>query len=179
MNKEFNNISDSLDGIDKDTNHPAKSPDRFVDQAPVLAGLVHDTPQGAGIAADDSSIEGTIVYEAPLGEVAVYKVPANETISLENMVSVNGASTGLLAHEESENLRKRWSEIQGRFVDEPRAAVQQADALVSDVIEKINQMFTNEHNTLEGQWQQGADVSTEDLRQALQHYRSFFNRLVV
>ena len=65
------------------------------------------------------------------------------------------------------------------FVDEPRSAVQQADALVSDVIEKINQMFTNEHNTLEGQWQQGADVSTEDLRQALQHYRSFFNRLVV
>ena len=177
MNTEFN-ISDSLDGIDKDTSHPAKSPDRFVDQAPVLAALVHETLQGAGIAADDS-VDGTIVYEAPLGEVAVYKVPADETISLENMVSVNGASTGLLEHEESEKLRKRWSEIQGMFVDEPRSAVQQADALVSDVIEKINQMFTNEHNTLEGQWQQGADVSTEDLRQALQHYRSFFNRLVV
>ena len=101
MNTEFN-ISDSLDGIDKDTSHPAKSPDRFVDQAPVLAALVHETLQGAGIAADDS-VDGTIVYEAPLGEVAVYKVPADETISLENMVSVNGASTGLLEHEESEN----------------------------------------------------------------------------
>jgi hypothetical protein len=32
---------------------------------------------------------------------------------------------------------------------------------------------------LESQWNQGSDVSTEDLRKALQHYRSFFNRLVV
>jgi hypothetical protein len=47
------------------------------------------------------------------------------------------------------------------------------------VIEKITQMFANEHNSLDGQWNQGVDVSTEDLRKALQHYRSFFNRLVV
>jgi hypothetical protein len=55
----------------------------------------------------------------------------------------------------------------------------QADELVSEVIEKITQMFTNEHSSLEGQWKQGNDVSTEDLRKALQRYRSFFNRLVV
>lgn len=47
------------------------------------------------------------------------------------------------------------------------------------VIEKITQMFANEHSSLEGQWNQGNDVSTEDLRKALQRYRSFFNRLVV
>jgi len=78
-------------------------------------------------------------------------------------------------------LHTRWNEIQGRFVDEPRSAVQQADALVSEVIEKITQMFANEHSSLEGQWKQkqGNDVSTEDLRKALQRYRSFFNRLVV
>ena len=179
MNTEINNISDSLDGIDKDTSRLEKSPDRFVDKSSVLAALVHDTPQGGVIAADDA-VDGTIVYEAPLDEVAVYGSPVvNETISLENMVSVNGASTGLLEHGESENLRRRWSEIQGKFVDEPRSAVQQADVLVSDVIEKITQMFTDEHNSLESQWKQGEDVSTEDLRKALQHYRSFFNRLVV
>jgi hypothetical protein len=75
-------------------------------------------------------------------------------------------------------LRTRWNEIQGRFVDEPRAAVQLADGLVSEVVEKITQMFTTEHSSLESQWKQGNDVSTEDLRKALQHYRSFFNRLV-
>ena len=59
------------------------------------------------------------------------------------------------------------------------AAVQQADALVSEVIEQITQTFTNEHSSLKNQWNQGNDISTEDLRKALQRYRSFFNRLVV
>ncbi len=81
--------------------------------------------------------------------------------------------------EESDQFRTRWSEIQGKFVDEPRSAVQQADALVSEVIEKITQMFANEHGSLEGQWNQGNDVSTEELRMALKHYRSFFNRLIL
>ncbi|HEX6304516.1 MAG TPA: hypothetical protein VFZ76_10030 [Anaerolineales bacterium] len=88
-------------------------------------------------------------------------------------------AAALLSREESEHFRTRWNEIQGKFVDEPRAAVEQAYALVSEVIEQITQMFANEHSSLEGQWNQGNDVSTEDLRKALQHYRSFFNRLVV
>ena len=85
----------------------------------------------------------------------------------------------LLNQEDSENLRKRWIEIQGKFVDEPRDAVQQADALVSEVLKQVIQVFASEHSTLESQWNQGSNVSTEDLRKALQHYRSFFNRLVV
>jgi len=64
-------------------------------------------------------------------------------------------------------------------VDEPRSAVQQADGLVSEVVEQITQMFASEHSSLEDQWKQGNDVSTEDLRKALQRYRAFFNRLVV
>jgi hypothetical protein len=84
-----------------------------------------------------------------------------------------------LGREESEHFRTRWNEIQGKFVDDPRAAVQQADALVSEVIEQITQMFANEHSSLEGRWNRNSDVSTEDLRKTLQRYRSFFNRLVV
>jgi hypothetical protein len=40
-------------------------------------------------------------------------------------------------------------------------------------------MLAREHSSLECQWNQGKDVSTEDLRKALQRHRSFFNRLVV
>ena len=109
-----------------------------------------------------------------------YNAPVGETITHEATPSTNaGSLTSLLDREESEHLRRRWNEIQGKFVDEPRSAVQQADTLVSEVIEKITQMFANEHSSLEGQWNQGNDVSTEDLRKALQRYRSFFNRLVV
>jgi len=80
---------------------------------------------------------------------------------------------------ESEHFRMRWNEIQGKFVDEPGTAVMQADALVSEVVEKITQVYTNEHNALKSQWRDDNNISTEDLRQTLQRYRSLFNRLVV
>ena len=38
--------------------------------------------------------------------------------------------------------------------------------------------FSDERERLEGQWDQGSDVSTEDLRVALTRYRSFFDRLL-
>src|SRR4249920_253005 len=60
----------------------------------------------------------------------------------------------------------RWSEVQTGFVDEPRQAVQQADALVSDVIKRIADSFSRERAQLEQQWDRGDNVSTEDLRVA-------------
>ena len=122
-----------------------------------------------------------IPYQAPVvSESIPYKAPMDEAITHEAPVVTNAVSSvALLNHEESEHFRTRWNQIQGTFVDDPRSAVQQADSLVSEVIQQITQAFANEHSTLEGQWKQGEDVSTEDLRKALQHYRSFFNRLVV
>jgi hypothetical protein len=108
-------------------------------------------------------------------------VPADKEIVHETQAAVQEAasSTGLFNIEEVEQLRKLWNEVQVRFVDEPRAAVEQADMLVSEVIKEITKMFADEHSSLERQWNQGTEVSTEELRQALQHYRSFFNRLVL
>jgi hypothetical protein len=42
----------------------------------------------------------------------------------------------------------------------------------------LAQTFSDERTSLESQWEQGADVSTEDLRVAMQRYRSFFDRLL-
>jgi len=143
------NTSDFVERTDQDMNNPAVNSDPFAGKIPVNAALIHEVPIG-------------------------------ETITKESTIDENaGSSTALLNREESEHFRTRWNEIQGKFVDEPRAAVEQADALVSEVIEQITQMFAKEHSSLEGKWNQGNDVSTEDLRMALQHYRSFFNRLVV
>jgi hypothetical protein len=75
-------------------------------------------------------------------------------------------------------FRDRWSTIQTNFVDEPKDAVREADGLVAEVIQRVAQRFAEERQKLEGQWSSGGDVSTEDLRQALQHYRSFFQRLL-
>jgi hypothetical protein len=86
--------------------------------------------------------------------------------------------TSFFEREESEKFKNLWMEIQGDFVDEPRVAVQKADELISDMIKQITIMFDKELDTLETQWKQGDEVSTEDLRLTLQHYRSFFHRLV-
>ena len=65
----------------------------------------------------------------------------------------------LLGLEETEHFRARWKEVQAKFVDEPRSSVQEADALVTDLMTQFSQMVANERRTLEGQWNEG-DVST-------------------
>jgi hypothetical protein len=84
----------------------------------------------------------------------------------------------LLADDDAGGFRSRWNEIQVRFVDEPRGSVQKADDLVAEMMERLTQMFSEERTRLESQWERGDDVSTEDLRIALQRYRSFFERLL-
>ncbi|MGE5213574.1 MAG: hypothetical protein ACM3NN_07775 [Nitrospirota bacterium] len=87
-------------------------------------------------------------------------------------------STPLFPANEATNFRSRWTEIQAAFVDEPRRAVEQGDALVADVIKRLASSFADERSKLEGQWGSGDNVSTEDLRVALQRYRAFFDRLL-
>jgi hypothetical protein len=76
------------------------------------------------------------------------------------------------------DFRSRWDRIQTGFVDEPRQAVQQADELVAQAIKRLAESFAQERNRLEQQWDRGDQVNTEDLRIALQTYRSFFQRLL-
>ena len=77
-----------------------------------------------------------------------------------------------------EEFNVRWTEIQAGFVDTPRDAVERADELVAHAIKRLAESFSGERAKLEQQWSQQGDVSTEDLRIALQRYRSFFHRLL-
>ena len=84
----------------------------------------------------------------------------------------------LFAPDDRNELEQRWAEIQGRFVDEPRGAVEGANALVDDLMNRLMSSFSEERSRLEGQWDRGDDVTTEDLRTVLQKYRAFFGRLL-
>ena len=84
----------------------------------------------------------------------------------------------LFPEDEGRGFHTRWDAIQTGFVDEPRAAVEQADALVSEMLKRLTDVFGTERARLEEQWKQGQNVSTEDLRIALKRYRSFFERLL-
>ena len=91
---------------------------------------------------------------------------------------VEAATGPVLSARTASGFRGRWQEIQASFVDEPRTSVEQADALVADLMQRLAAGFSDERQRLEGQWDRGDDVSTEDLRVALTRYRSFFDRLL-
>lgn len=96
-----------------------------------------------------------------------------------NVESMNANQpSALFSETEVGDFRNRWSNIQTGFVDEPRRAVEDADNLVASLMKKMAEGFANERSRLEKQWDRGDNVSTEDLRVALQRYRSFFDRLL-
>jgi hypothetical protein len=84
----------------------------------------------------------------------------------------------LFPHDEVERLRVQWTDVQSAFVDAPRNAVERADALVAQAMKRMAETFARERSTLEQQWDRGDNVTTEDLRVALQRYRAFFDRLL-
>ena len=87
------------------------------------------------------------------------------------------AAATLFPDNEAKDFRTRWTEIQTAFVDEPRRAVEEADGLVASAMKRLAEVFADERSNLEKQWDRGDNVSTEDLRIALQRYRAFFHRL--
>ena len=89
-----------------------------------------------------------------------------------------GPRASLLEDGELQSITMRWKDIQAEFVDEPEQAVQEADALVAELMQRLAAMFANERADLEQRLAGDREVSTEDLRQGLRRYRSFFERLL-
>ena len=90
----------------------------------------------------------------------------------------NENRTAMFEENETNDFRSRWQSIQTDFIDDPRRCVERADELVSETMKRLSQIFTDERTRLEQSWDQGDNVSTEDLRLAFQRYRSFFDRLL-
>jgi hypothetical protein len=94
------------------------------------------------------------------------------------MAADPGSHASLLDDGELQNMTMRWKDIQAEFVDEPTTAVREADALVAELMQRLATMFASERAELENRWAGGNQVSTEELRQGLRLYRSFFERLL-
>lgn len=102
-----------------------------------------------------------------------------------------------LSVEEADRYASRWRRVQAEFVDDPRAAIGDADALlgevmgargypVSDFEQRANDLSV-EHPRLVTNYRMAHEVAlrhargeagTEDLRQAMIHYRDLFAELV-
>jgi hypothetical protein len=114
---------------------------------------------------------------APTAIIDEHSLLPGQTIPLPAKTATAAAGQ-LFPDDELHNFRARWDQVQTSFVDEPRQAVEQADSLVANVVKRIAEQFSTARAQLEKQWDSGDHVSTEDLRQALRRYRSFFDRLL-
>jgi hypothetical protein len=117
---------------------------------------------------------GDIPAKQPEGPKLV-KAPQPDTLDKGAAVS---EPMPLFSESEMGDFQSQWGHIQTGFVDEPRRTVEDADKLVAAVMQRLAEGFANERSGLEKQWDSGDNVSTEDLRVALQRYRSFFDRLL-
>ena len=102
-----------------------------------------------------------------------------------------------LSEHDQRVFSQRWKATQARFVDEPATAVEDADRLIGDVmgvrgypVENFEQQAADvsvDHPDVVAEYRAGhrlaeandrQQASTEDLRQAMVHYRALFERLV-
>lgn len=78
----------------------------------------------------------------------------------------------------AQDFRQHWDQVQIGFVDDPQAAVRQADELVAQVMAHLARSFAEQRSRLESSLSGGGQADTEQLRTALRSYRSFFQRLL-
>jgi hypothetical protein len=135
------------------------------------AGTQSDVPTFPG--------ESTKATSEPVQDEAVQADSDTQGQATDTRAHAEEDAPQLLTAEDEEEFRTRWQEVQNKFVDDPRDAVHTADALVADVMQRLAATFADHKRELEGQWNRGEAADTEDLRLALRHYRSFFNRLLV
>ena len=140
-------------------------------------GRVRTTEQIATAGADS---EGrTSSAQQPLPDAQTDQSgPARQATAGSDLGTADQSPAQLLEDQELQSMLAQWKEIQAEFVDEPRKAVQDADALVAELMQRLAQMFASEREQLESRWSGGGDVDSEDLRHGLRRYRSFFERLL-
>lgn len=151
-----------------------------------LVGAEHERPAVPAVIDVEPLAEPVVDNTAQRAEREEVVASTATTVGAPSAAVRGAAAARALAQEtgplfsgnEANELRAQWDAIQVGFVDEPRGAVKQADNLVAGTMKRLAEVFAAERSKLEGQWDQGENVSTEDLRLALRRYRSFFSRLL-
>ena len=145
-------------------------------RSPNLATDVEPGEAPQPLRQDDGRHEVTAMGTDP--DPASNAAPAAQAAADAGTADTTTKDGHLLAADDAEAFRARWTDVQHGFVDAPRQAVAQADGLVAELMQHLAKTFADERGRLEGQWDQGDDVSTEDLRTAFPRYRLFFERLL-
>ncbi len=102
---------------------------------------------------------------ADAAAVAAQARPQNQA------VEQGGPGLPAVSQSDKDDLRRRWESVQGSFVDDPHAAVHEADALVAEVVDRIRQAYERRRAELSKETDRSRD--TEGLRLTIREYRAF------
>jgi hypothetical protein len=87
------------------------------------------------------------------------------------------ATDAIWSDGDAQGFRTRWHEVQLRFVDDPRAAAQEAEELAGAAVEALTTAVTAHRDRLAG-WHSASNGGTEELRLAILRYRDFLDRVL-
>ncbi|CAN5907340.1 hypothetical protein BH23ACT10_BH23ACT10_33950 [soil metagenome] len=94
------------------------------------------------------------------------------------MTEASAATTRkLLLDENRTTLAARWRSLEERFVDDPTQAVDEADQLVEQAVDDITTALDKRRTDVRDRWADRDDATTEQLREALHHYRVLLGQL--
>lgn len=134
-------------------------------------------------------------YDRTLGEHGA-RAPA-EAALIEREKRVDQLELRSLGDEQRARLSSEWHRAKGRFVDDPAAALSDADRIIGAAMhargypvadfEERFESLTVDHASVAQNYRAGHDIAvrqlearatTEDLRQAMIHYDALFDELV-
>jgi hypothetical protein len=148
---------------------------------PPLVDRSAETVGGVGATDNERRISERAIPEGAGSEGAMSGRPIPETVDTSRVTETRRAKPteldSLFDHEAAADFRSRWDVVQRGFVDDPQQAVRDGDQLVTQVIQMLSSSFAEQRTAWEGDGGAG-EPSTENLRQALRRYRSFFDRLL-
>jgi hypothetical protein len=153
-------------------------PEDAVADADPEAGVIEDDGTGAGSEGDvlivDSMIEDEDRAESDVGGGGErHGAPGADGASpTDRSGGLRAAGTQMAPG--SPDLSQRWHEIQATFVDDPRASVELAAAEAREAVASfVAAISQRQESLLSAPGRAGSDRSTEQLRSALQDYRTF------
>ncbi|MFG2718934.1 hypothetical protein ACGFW5_11695 [Streptomyces sp. NPDC048416] len=180
-------------------------PGRYADEqgAPGVAAPRHSAPgqegregsalgresrEGSAIGLDgrESSVPGQDIragsapgQDVPAGSGPGQGVPQQDVRGAEAVPGAGTQDDAVLRPDERDKLQLRLQQAVGGFVDEPRAAVEEAASAVDSLTEQIVETLEQRRGALRASWQGASGgAATEDLRMALREYRRLAERLL-
>ncbi len=133
----------------------------------------HDAPDSAS---DSPLVAGHPNRGASAPSPEPSPEPSTEP-SPEGAASSEGEDFDFWSDQSASGLRERWRDLQLRFVDDPRAAATEADAVLKETIEALGQSLQAARADL-SDWRDQHEGDTEGLRQAMQRYRTVLDRVL-